>query len=216
MNIEMPRLPYANDALEPVISEETIGFHYGKHLQNYVNALASLVKGTEYEGMSVEDIVCKAPDGPIFNNAGQVLNHTLYFTQLRPLGKELKLSILDAIKLKVDWHNSAKDTNKPIGRVAKAIDDSFGSFDEFKTQFGQAAATLFGSGWAWLSQTSDGKLVITKEANAENPLRRGNNPLLCIDVWEHAYYLDYQNRRADYINDFWSLINWEEVEARMK
>ena len=216
MNIEMPRLPYANDALEPVISEETIGFHYGKHLQNYVNALASLVKGTEYEGMSVEDIVCKAPDGPIFNNAGQVLNHTLYFTQLRPLGKELKLSILDAIKLEVDWHNSAKDTNKPIGRVAKAIDDSFGSFDEFKTQFGQAAATLFGSGWAWLSQTSDGKLVITKEANAENPLRRGNNPLLCIDVWEHAYYLDYQNRRADYINDFWSLINWEEVEARMK
>ena len=216
MNIEMPRLPYANDALEPVISEETIGFHYGKHLQNYVNALASLVKGTEYEGMSVEDIVCKAPDGPIFNNAGQVLNHTLYFTQLRPLGKELKLSILDAIKLEVDWHNSAKDTNKPNGRVAKAIDDSFGSFDEFKTQFGQAAATLFGSGWAWLSQTSDGKLVITKEANAENPLRRGNNPLLCIDVWEHAYYLDYQNRRADYINDFWSLINWEEVEARMK
>ncbi|MBP5479525.1 MAG: hypothetical protein J6Y15_09215, partial [Bacteroidaceae bacterium] len=113
MNIEMPRLPYANDALEPVISEETIGFHYGKHLQNYVNALASLVKGTEYEGMSVEDIVRKAPDGPVFNNAGQVLNHTLYFTQLRPLGKELKMSILDAIKLNVYWHNSAKDTNKP-------------------------------------------------------------------------------------------------------
>ena len=194
MNIEMPRLPYAQSALAPVISENTISFHYGKHLQNYVNALLSLVKETEYEGLSVEDIVRKAPDGPIFNNAGQILNHVLYFTQFRTASKD----------------------NKPSGRIAKAIDESFSSYDEFKTQFSQAAATLFGSGWAWLSQTADGKLVITKEPNAENPLRRGNNPLMCIDVWEHAYYLDYQNRRADHINDLWQIINWNEIEARLK
>jgi Fe-Mn family superoxide dismutase len=194
MKIEMPTLPYAANALAPVISEQTIGFHYGKHLQNYVNALTSLVKGTEYEGKSVEDIVKTAPDGAIFNNAGQILNHVLYFTQFR---------------------TSVKD-NKPSGKIAKAIDETFGSFDEFKTQFSQTAATLFGSGWAWLSESSDGKLVITKEANAENPLRRGNNPLLCIDVWEHAYYLDYQNRRADHINDIWHLINWDEISSRMK
>ena len=161
----MPTLPYANNALEPVISEQTIDFHYGKHLQNYVNTLNTLIQGTEFEGKSVEDIVKAAPDGPIFNNAGQTLNHIIYFLQ-------------------------------------------------FKSP--QAGATLFGSGWAWLSQDKNGKLVITKEPNAGNPLRHGNNPILGIDVWEHAYYLDYQNRRVDHLAALWDIIDWNVVESRLK
>lgn len=194
MKNEMPKLKYAPNALEPVISEQTIGFHYGKHLQNYVNTLASLIKGTEFEGKSVEEIVVAAPEGPIYNNAGQVLNHTLYFHQFMPLAKD----------------------NQPKGKMAEAIDKAFGSFEEFKKQFAQAAATLFGSGWAWLSQDKEGKLVITKEPNANNPLRKGYNPLFCLDVWEHAYYLDYQNRRVDHIAAVWDIVDWEEVEKRMK
>lgn len=194
MKNEMPELKYAPDALEPVISEQTISFHYGKHLQNYVNTLASLTKGTEYEGKSVEDIVVAAPEGPIYNNAGQVLNHTLYFNQFMPKA----------------------ENNKPEGRLAGAIDKAFGSFEEFKKEFAQAAATLFGSGWAWLSQDKEGKLVITKEPNAGNPLRKGYTPLFCLDVWEHAYYLDYQNRRADHIAAAWDIVDWKEVGHRMK
>ena len=194
MKIEMPVLPYAANALEPVISEQTINFHYGKHLQNYVNTLATLVKGTEFESKSVEDIVKSASDGPIFNNAGQTLNHAYYFGQLMVPQKN----------------------NAPEGKIADAINTAFGSFDEFKNQFSQAAATLFGSGWAWLSQNKEGKLVITKEQNAGNPLRQGNNPLLGIDVWEHAYYLDYQNRRVDHIAAVWDIINWKVVENRLK
>lgn len=194
MNITMPVLPYAANALEPVISEQTINFHYGKHLQNYVNTLNTLVQGTEFEGKSVEEIVASAPDGAIFNNAGQTLNHAFYFAQFK----------------------SPVADNKPEGKIAAAIDEAFGSFDEFKKQFAQAAATLFGSGWAWLSQDKDGKLVITKEANAGNPLRYGNNPLMGIDVWEHAYYLDYQNRRVDHIAAVWKIIDWNVVESRLK
>ena len=194
MNITMPTLPYAANALEPVISEQTINFHYGKHLQNYVNTLNTLIQGTEFEGKSVEEIVKTAPDGPIFNNAGQTLNHTYYFLQFK----------------------SPVKGNEPTGKIAEALVRDFGSFENFKKVFTQAAATLFGSGWAWLSQDKDGKLVITKEANAGNPLRHGNNPLLGIDVWEHAYYLDYQNRRADHLAALWDIIDWKVVESLLK
>lgn len=194
MNITMPTLPYAPNALEPVISEQTINFHYGKHLQNYVNTLNTLIQGTEFEGKSVEDIVKTAPDGPIFNNAGQTLNHTYYFLQFK----------------------SPVKGNEPTGKIAEALVRDFGSVENFKKEFTQAAATLFGSGWAWLSQDKDGKLVITKEANAGNPLRQGNNPLLGIDVWEHAYYLDYQNRRVDHLAALWDIIDWKVVEGLLK
>ena len=176
------------------ISEQTINFHYGKHLQNYVNTLASLVKDTEWDGKSVEEIVKGAPEGPIFNNAGQVLNHALYFEQFR----------------------APRHNNLPEGRILNAINDAFGNFDNFKAQFTQAATTLFGSGWAWLSQQADGKLVITKEANGSNPLRHGLTPLYGLDVWEHAYYLDFQNRRADHVAASWDIIDWEKVEERLK
>ena len=194
MNITMPTLPYAPNALEPVISEQTINFHYGKHLQNYVNTLNTLIQGTEFEGKSVEEIVKTAPDGPIFNNAGQTLNHTYYFLQFK----------------------SPVKGNEPTGKIAEALVRDFGSVENFKKEFSQAAATLFGSGWAWLSQDKNGKMVITKEANAGNPLRHGNNPLLGIDVWEHAYYLDYQNRRADHLAALWDIIDWEVVESLLK
>lgn len=194
MNITMPTLPYAVNALEPVISEQTINFHYGKHLQNYVNTLNTLVQGTEFEGKSVEDIVKTAPDGPIFNNAGQTLNHALYFLQF-------KAPVQD---------------NEPTGKIAEALVRDFGSFENFKKEFAQAGATLFGSGWAWLSQDKDGKLVITKNSNAGNPLRQGNTPLLGSDVWEHAYYLDFQNRRVDHLAALWDIIDWNVVESRMK
>ena len=194
MSITMPTLPYANNALEPVISEQTIDFHYGKHLQNYVNTLNTLIQGTEFEGKSVEDIVKAAPDGPIFNNAGQTLNHIIYFLQFK----------------------SPVKGNEPTGKIAEALVRDFGSVENFKKEFTQAAATLFGSGWAWLSQDKNGKLVITKDANAGNPLRHGNNPLLGIDVWEHAYYLDYQNRRVDHLAALWDIIDWKVVESLLK
>lgn len=193
MTYEMPQLPYASHQLEPAISQSTIDYHYGKHLQAYVNNLNALVPGTEFEGKSVEEIVQTAPDGGIFNNAGQVLNHTLYFLQFTPQPTQ----------------------TEPTGRLAEAIQRDFGSFENFKKEFNKAATTLFGSGWAWLSVDAEGKLHITQEANASNPLRRGLKPLLCFDVWEHAYYIDYQNRRADYLNQLWNLIDWSVVARRM-
>lgn len=194
MNIPMPVLPYAPNALEPVISEQTISFHYGKHLQGYVNTINKLVEGTEFAGKSLEDLVRTVPEGPMYNNAGQALNHKFYFLQFR----------------------SPRKDNVPTGRIAAAINSDFGSFEAFKKQFAQAATSLFGSGWAWLSQDESGKLVITKEANGGNPLRSGLNPLMGIDVWEHAYYLDYQNRRADHVEAVWEIIDWEVVESRLK
>ena len=180
MTYEMPKLPYANNALEPVISQQTIDFHYGKHLQTYVNNLNSLVPAT-------------APDGAIFNNAGQVLNHNLYFLQFAP--------------------KPAK--KEPTGKLGEAIKRDFGSFENFKKEFNAAAVGLFGSGWAWLSVDKNGKLHITKEGNGSNPVRAGLKPLLGFDVWEHSYYLDYQNRRADHVNALWSIIDWDVVEKRM-
>ena len=190
MKFELPKLPYENDALEPVISQKTIEFHYGKHHQAYVNNLNNLIAGTEFENASLEEIIKKS-EGGIFNNAAQVWNHTFYFQSLSPNGG-----------------------GKPEGEIGKAIENTFGSFDKFKEQFTMAAATLFGSGWAWLVKNKDGSLEITKESNAGCPLTKDQVPLLTIDVWEHAYYLDYQNLRPDYIASFWKLVNWDVVESR--
>lgn len=193
MTYEMPKLPYATNALEPVISQESVNFHYGKHLQTYVNNLNKLVVGSEFEGKSLEQIVATAPDGAIFNNAGQVLNHTLYFLQFSP--RPIK--------------------NHPTGKLADAIDRDFGGFENLKSEMNQSAISLFGSGWVWLAVDSTGKLHITKEANGSNPLRNAMKPLLGIDVWEHAYYLDYQNKRAEHVKNLWKMIDWSIVESRM-
>lgn len=187
----MPKLAYGAEDLAPVISKETIDFHYGKHLQTYVTNLNKLVENTEFVNMSLEEIATKA-EGGIGNNAGQVLNHTLYFEQFA----------------------SKPNKTAPEGKLLKAIQDSFGGFEQMKEQFSNAASTLFGSGWAWLCEDKDGKLHIKQMFNADNPLRHEMKPLLTFDVWEHAYYLDYQNRRADYINALWSIINWEIIEKR--
>ena len=193
MTYEMPQLPYAKDALAPVISQETIDYHYGKHLQTYVNNLNALVSGTPFEGKTLEEIVATAPDGPLFNNAGQVLNHTLYFLQFTP--------------------NPAR--NAPNGKLAEAIQRDFGNFENFKNEMTQAATSFFGSGWIWLAMDKDGHLHIVKEANGSNPIRRGMTPLLGFDVWEHAYYLDYQNRRTDHLSKLWDIIDWKTIEKRM-
>ena len=188
---ELIKLPYASDALTPVISAETIGFHHGKHLQTYVNNLNALLPGSGFENATLEEIVKKS-EGGIFNNAGQILNHNLYFTQFA----------------------APKENNVPTGRIAEAIQAQFGSFEAFKEEFEKKGATLFGSGWVWLSADVEGKLVITQEPNAGNPLTKGLKPLLTFDVWEHAYYLDYQNRRPAHLAALWQIVNWEEVNNR--
>jgi Fe-Mn family superoxide dismutase len=190
MKFELVKLPYATDALEPVISKQTIEFHHGKHLQTYVNNLNNLIQGTKFENSDLETIV-KESDGGIFNNAGQILNHSLYFTQFSPNGG-----------------------GKPSGKLAAAIDAAWGSFENFQKEFETAGVSLFGSGWAWLAEDKEGRLLITKEANAGNPLTKGLKPLLGFDVWEHAYYLDYQNRRADHLKELWKIIDWKVVETR--
>ena len=188
-------LPYAPEALEPVISRETIEYHYGKHLQTYVDNLNKLVAGTEFETMPLEEIVCKSQGG-IFNNAGQILNHNLYFLQFKPYENQESSMINQQLPL------------------AQAINRDFGSFEAFKAEFEQKGTTLFGSGWVWLSADKDGKLVITQETNANNPLTKGLKPLLTMDVWEHAYYIDYRNRRAAHLQALWQIINWEEINRR--
>ena len=193
MNHEMPKLPYANNALEPVISQQTIEFHYGKHLQAYVNNLNNLIKGTEFEDKNLIEIIQTAPDGAIFNNAGQVLNHTLYFLQFKP----------------------NPERKEPTGKLLEAINRDFGSFEEMKKQLSAASVGLFGSGWGWLAMDKDGKLSIRQEPNGCKPVKHGLKPLMCIDVWEHAYYLDYQNRRPVHVNAIWDIIDWETVEKRM-
>ena len=190
---ELITLPYAPDALAPVISAETIAFHHGKHLQTYVNNLNAAIAGTAFEGKSLEEIVCSA-EGGIFNNAGQILNHNLYFLQFQ----------------------APKPDNAPSGEIARLIDAQFGSFEDFRKEFAAKGAALFGSGWVWLSADAEGKLVITQEAGAGNPVTKGLKPLLTFDVWEHAYYIDYRNARPAYINAIWQIINWEEVNNRLK
>jgi Fe-Mn family superoxide dismutase len=191
MKAQLMVLPYAPEALEPVISRETIGFHHGKHLAAYVSNLNGLLSGSSFEDATLEDIVCQATGG-ILNNAGQILNHELYFGQFV----------------------SPKADNQPIGVLAEAIVRDFGSFDAFKEAFQKAGATLFGSGWVWLSADNNGKLVITQESNAANPVQKGLKPLLTFDVWEHAYYLDYQNRRPDHLAALWQIIDWSVIEQR--
>jgi Fe-Mn family superoxide dismutase len=190
MTFKLPELPYTLDALEPNISKKTLEFHYGKHHQAYVNNLNNLVVGTDFEKADLETIVKKA-EGGIFNNGAQVWNHTFYFLSLSPKGG-----------------------GAPTGALADAINKEFTSFEKFKEAFSQAAATLFGSGWAWLVKKADGSLEIVKESNAGNPIRNGLTPILTCDVWEHAYYLDYQNKRPDYIKGFWEVIDWDVVGSR--
>ena len=190
---ELIALPYAIDALEPVISKQTLEFHHGKHLAGYVNNLNGLLEGSPLEGLPLEEIVLKAQGG-MLNNAGQILNHNMYFEQFC----------------------SPKADNAPTGKLAEAIVRDFGSFEAFKEAFQKGGATLFGSGWVWLSADKDGKLVITQETNAANPIQKGLKPLLTFDVWEHAYYLDYQNRRPDHLNALWQIIDWSVIEKRYK
>ena len=188
-------LPYAPNALEPVISQETIEYHHGKHLQNYVDNLNKLVVGTEFESMPLEEIVAKSQGG-IFNNAGQILNHNLYFLQFKPYTIDQSSIINDQLP------------------IIKAIVRDFGSFEAFKAELEQKGTTLFGSGWVWLAADKDGKLVITQEPNAGNPVTKGLKPLLTMDVWEHAYYIDYRNRRAAHLQSLWQIINWDEINRR--
>lgn len=186
----LPPLPYATDALEPRISQETMNFHYGKHLQTYIDNLNRLIEGTQYEDTSLEHIILTAT-GPVFNNAAQVWNHTFFFNSLTPDPEPMPLELKDYL-----------------------IRD-FGSVETFKENFKKAATDIFGSGWAWLAQDSDGRLHIIQESNAGNPLRAGYKPLLTIDVWEHAYYIDYRDKRAAFVDCCWELINWQKVVERM-
>jgi Fe-Mn family superoxide dismutase len=188
------QLPYAPDALDPVISARTLEFHHGKHLQGYVDNLNKLLPGSGLEGLALEEIVCKA-EGGLFNNAGQVLNHNLYFTQFKPV---------------------ATATPGPTGPLKDQIEKQWGTVDAFKAVFASTGVTLFGSGWVWLSAAPDGTLHITQEPGANNPVTRGYTPLLTFDVWEHAYYLDYQNRRPVHLDALWKIVDWKVVESRYK
>jgi len=189
MTHELPALPYDRDALAPVISAETLDYHYGKHHQAYVTNLNNLIPGTEYENSSLEEIIQSA-DGGIFNNAAQVWNHTFYWNCLSPEGG-----------------------GEPGGPLADAIATRFGSFDAFREAFTKSAATNFGSGWTWLVKTSDGELDIINTSNAINPMTDAMTPLMTIDVWEHAYYIDYRNARPKYLDEIWQIINWDFIAA---
>ncbi len=192
MAFELPALPYARDALAPHISAETIDFHYGKHHQTYVTNLNNLIPGTEFESMSLEEII-KTSSGGIFNNAAQVWNHTFYWNSLSPTGG-----------------------GEPTGRLAEAITRSFGSFGAFKEEFTKVALGTFGSGWAWLVERPDGSLGIASTSNAATPLTGPDRPLLTCDVWEHAYYIDYRNARAKYVEAFWNLVDWDFAASQMR
>ena len=192
MEHQLPKLTYGTDALAPHISAETIEYHYGKHHKAYVDNINRLIAGTEFEKMSLKEIIQKSSGG-IFNNAAQVWNHTFYWNCLKPNGG-----------------------GEPVGELADAIIKQFGSFSEFREKFTNAAVTLFGSGWTWLVKNSDGTLSIDTTSNAETPLKEGKTPLLTCDVWEHAYYIDYRNARAKYVEAFWNLVNWDFVYRNMK
>ncbi|MBC8954637.1 superoxide dismutase [Fe] [Xenorhabdus sp. PB62.4] len=191
MSFELPALPYAKDALEPHISAETLEYHYGKHHNAYVVNLNNLIKETEFAGKSLEEII-KTSEGGIFNNAAQVWNHTFYWHSLSPNGG-----------------------GEPTGKVADAINSAFGSFAEFKQQFTDAALKNFGSGWTWLVKKTDGSLAIVNTSNAATPLTGEDKPVLTVDVWEHAYYIDYRNARPQYLEHFWALVNWKFVEENL-
>ena len=188
MTHELPKLPYAMDALQPVISKETLEYHYGKHHQAYVTNLNNLIKNTEFENLSLEETILKSSGG-IFNNAAQVWNHTFYWHCLTP-----------------------KSTEAPSGKLADAIKKKFGSFDEFKKLFSETAVKTFGSGWAWLVKNPDGELEVISTSNAATPMTQHKKALLTCDVWEHAYYIDYRNARPTYVDHFWKIVNWAFVE----
>lgn len=190
MKYTQPDLPYATDALAPIISKETIEYHYGKHEKAYIDNLNRLIQGTQFEDMELEDVIREAK-GPLFNNASQAWNHIFYFFSFNPNGG-----------------------GEPSGDLRKAIDRDFGSFEEFKKAFEEAGTGLFGSGWVWLSADENGKLFITQESNAGNPLTTGLHPLMTFDVWEHAYYLDYQNRRGEQLKKLWDIVDWDIIESR--
>ena len=191
MAYALPELPYALDALAPHISKQTLEFHYGKHHKGYVDKLNAAVAGTDQEKLSLEELILKS-DGGVFNNAAQVWNHTFYWNGMKPNGG-----------------------GEPTGAAASAINESFGSFGEFKEEFNKSASTLFGSGWTWLVKGTGGKLEIRNGANAANPLTDDLKPVLTCDVWEHAYYLDYQNARPKYLESWWKLVNWSFVEQNL-
>ncbi len=191
MAYELPKLPYDLDALEPYISKETLEYHYGKHHAAYVTNVNKLTEGTEFATAGLEEIIKRA-EGGIFNNGAQVWNHTFYWNCMSPDGGR-----------------------EPSGALLNAIKSDFGSFESFKDAFSKAAATLFGSGWAWLVKTPEGKLEIVQESNAGNPLRKGLEPIMTCDVWEHAYYIDKRNRRPAYIEDFWKVVDWETIGKRL-
>lgn len=190
MKFKLIDLPYANDALEPIMSEETVNLHHGKHLNGYVNTLNKLVEGSDFEDKCLKTIV-KEADGKMYNQAGQILNHNLFFLQLRPKDEAQK---------------------EPTGKLLEAIEKEWGSFESFKEKFQEEAAGLFGSGWAFLVSDESGKLSIDKGSNAYNPITKGLYPLMTADVWEHAYYVDYRNVRADFLKALWEIIDWKVVE----
>lgn len=187
----LPELPYALDALAPIMSADTLNYHYGKHLQTYLDNVNRMIEGTPFADMKLKDMITKA-QGALYNNAAQAFNHIIFFKQLTP----------------------TPITISPL--LTQALVARFGSVDEFKSEFSNAAAALFGSGWVWLALDANNVLQIVPEPNAGNPITRNMRPLMCIDVWEHAYYLDYQNRRGDYIKNFWNLVNWDYIEKRMQ
>ncbi len=187
----LPELPYALDALAPVMSADTLNYHYGKHLQTYLDNVNRMIEGTPFAEMKLKDMITKA-QGALYNNAAQAFNHIIFFKQLTP----------------------TPTTISPL--LTQALVARFGSVDAFKSEFSNAAATLFGSGWVWLALDANNVLQIVPEPNAGNPITRDMRPLMCIDVWEHAYYLDYKNRRGDYIKNFWNLVNWDYIEKRMQ
>lgn len=187
----LPELPYAQDALVPVMSADTLNYHYGKHLQTYLDNVNRMIEGTPFAEMKLKDMITKA-QGALYNNAAQAFNHIIFFKQLTP----------------------TPTTISPL--LTQALVARFGSIDAFKSEFSNAAATLFGSGWVWLALDANNVLQIVPEPNAGNPITSNMRPLMCIDVWEHAYYLDYQNRRGDYIKNFWNLVNWDYIEKRMQ
>ena len=192
-SFHLPELGYQLTDLAPMMSQKTLSYHYGKHFQTYIDNLNMLIEDTKYEGLPLDDIVRKAPDGPIANNAGQVLNHQLFFEQFLP----------------------DKDAKMPSGDMLFLIEQSFSQFDTMRELMDKTAKSFFGSGWGWLAMDNEGKMQIIALPNGDNPIRHGLRPILTIDLWEHAYYLDYQNRRAEYLENFWLLVNWRVISKRI-
>lgn len=190
MKFELPQLPYSLDSLAPSISKETMEYHYGKHLQTYIDNVNTLIKETPFENQELDTIV-KTSDGAIYNNAAQAWNHIFYFNSLSPIGG-----------------------GEPHGKLKEAIEKKWGSFNNFKKEFSDATISIFGSGWGWLSFDNKGNLIVTKSSNAGCPITESLSPLITIDVWEHSYYLDHQNRRAEYVNSIWDIIDWNKAEER--